>query len=295
MKNKRILILGAKGNLGQILTKAFEQEENCEIAAWDREEIDITDKPMLNNKINELKPDVIINAAAYNAVDKCETDEKEFESAKKINTDAPRYLTEIALENNAMLIHYSTDYVFSGDKKGGYAENDVPGPISKYGETKLAGENAIINFKNKGLKYYIVRTSKLFGPKGASGAAKPSFFDIMINLSKERNHLEVVDEEVSCFAYTLDLARATKKLIESEKDFGIYHITNSGPCTWFEAAKIFFEIAGINIEVNPVKGDKFPRPAKRPKYSVLLNTKLEPMRDFREALKEYLLNLNKES
>lgn len=288
MENKKILILGAKGNLGQFLAKAFGEENNYDAAGWDREEIDITDQAMLKKKINELKPYVIINAAAYNAVDKCENEEKEFELASKINTDAPGYLAEIALANNAILVHYSTDYVFSGENKVGCREDDAPKPISKYGETKLAGEKAILNLKNKGLKYYIVRTSKLFGPKGESLAAKPSFFDIMLKLAKEREQLDVVDEEESCFTYTPDLARATKKLIESGKDFGIYHIINSGPCTWFEAAKELFKIAGINIKVIPVSGDKFPRPAKRPKYSVLLNTKLEPMRDWREALKDYL-------
>jgi len=288
----KILILGAKGNLGQTLEKVF--EKNNEVISWDRGEVDITDKDLIAKKIKDVKPDVIINAAAYNAVDKCEIDKKEFELAKKINSDAPGYLAGAALDIGAILIHYSTDYVFEGKKKRGYKEDDEPKPISKYGETKLAGERAIISFSGKGLKWYLIRTSKLFGPKGESDMSKDSFFDIMLKLGKEKRELDIVNEEISCFTYTSDMASATNKILEENRGYGIYHITNSGPCTWFEAASELFKLAEIKVKINPVKADKFPRPAKRPKYSVLLNTKLEPMRNWKEALKEYLLNLNQE-
>jgi len=288
----KILILGAKGSLGQTLEKVF--EKNNEVISWDRGEVDITDKDLIAKKIKDVKPDVIINAAAYNAVDKCEIDKKEFELAKKINSDAPGYLAGAALDIGAILIHYSTDYVFEGKKKRGYKEDDEPKPISKYGETKLAGERAIISFSGKGLKWYLIRTSKLFGPKGESDMSKDSFFDIMLKLGKEKRELDIVNEEISCFTYTSDMASATNKILEENRGYGIYHITNSGPCTWFEAASELFKLAEIKVKINPVKADKFPRPAKRPKYSVLLNTKLEPMRNWKEALKEYLLNLNQE-
>ncbi|PIV50565.1 dTDP-4-dehydrorhamnose reductase [Candidatus Falkowbacteria bacterium CG_4_9_14_3_um_filter_36_9] len=293
----KILILGAKGNLGQQLVKVFANGNN--VISWDRDEIDITDRELVIKKINDIKPEAIINAAAYNAVDKCEADEDEFSKAKKLNGEALGYLAEAAIENNCLLIHYSTDYVFKGEKKKGYREDDAPSPINKYGETKLAGERAIIELSHKSLKWYIIRTSKLFGSKGKSELAKPSFFDIILKKvselsGKDSNEasINVVNAEVSCFTYTPDLARATKKLINSDKGYGIYHITNSGSCTWYEAAKVLFKMADLHIKVNPVSGDKFSRPAKRPKYSVLLNTKIEPMRDWQDALKDYLLFMN---
>lgn len=282
----KVLILGAKGNLGQQLTKVF--SEKHEVIGWDRGEIDITDKTLILKKIKDIKPDVIINAAAYNAVDKCEENEEELTLAKKINGEAVGFLAEAAMEVGATFVHYSSDYIFDGEKKEGYKEDDEPRPISKYGESKLLGEKKIISLSGKGLKWYLVRTSKLFGPKGESEVSKPSFFDIMLKIAKEKNEIDVVNEEVSCFTYTPDLAQATKDLIKSDRGYGVCHIVNGGPCTWYRAAEELFKMAGINVKVNPVPADKFPRPAKRPKYSVLLNTKLKPMRSWKEALKEYL-------
>lgn len=289
----KILILGAKGNLGGQLIKVFEKEN--EVIAWDREEIDITDKELVMKKISDVKPNVIINAAAYNAVDKCEQDEAEFALAKKLNCEAVGYLAEAALEANAALVHYSSDYVFDGGVKtkkegrgAGFKEDDQPNPVNKYGETKMIGERELITRSGKGLKYYLIRTSKLFGPKGESEFAKPSFFDMMLKLAKEKEFLDAVNEEMSCFTYTPDLALYTKKLIESGKGSGIYHLVNEGPCTWYKAAKELFKMAGVRIEVNAVSSDKFPRPAKRPAYSVLVNTKFEQLRSWQEALKEYL-------
>ncbi len=315
----KILILGAKGNLGIQLVKIF--IPNNKVIAWDREEIDITDKILVINKINDVKPDVIINAAAYNAVDKCEESDSAFESAKKLNGKAVGYLAEAALKVGAILVHYSTDYVFGrvakfmGDERmnqikerGGFKEDDRPHPINKYAETKLRGERELLKRSSRGLKWYLIRTSKLFGPKGESEIAKPSFFDIMLKLANEREFkanlankrecsanvandigdIDVVDEEMSCFAYTPDLARATRELIESKKEFGIYHITNNGACTWHGAAQELFKIAKIGIKINPISSEELLRPAERPKYSVLLNTKFDQLRDWREALREYL-------
>ena len=283
-----VLILGAKGNLGSQLVKIFFADKDYKIIAWDKEEIDITDKELVFKKIRELKPDIIINAAAYNAVDKCEEDEKEFELAEKINVEAVGYLVEACLETGAVLVQYSSDYVFAGDKKEGYKEDDEPKPINKYGETKLSGEEEVIKKSGQGLKYYLIRTSKLFGPKAESEGAKPSFFDLMLDLAKKKKELDVVNEEVSGFTYTPDLARATKKLLESDKGYGIYHITNVGRATWYETAIELFKITGKKIKINPVSGDKFPRPAKRPSYSVLINTKFDRQRDWKDALREYL-------
>jgi len=282
----KILILGAKGNLGQQLVKVF--AAGNEVIAWDRGEIDITDRELILKKMGDLKPELVINAAAYNAVDKCEADDEEYDLAKKINIDGPKFLAEACLKTGATLIHYSTDYVFDGRKKAGYLETDEPKPINRYGETKFHGEKRILELSGSGLKWYLIRTSKLFGPKGESELAKPSFFDIMLELSKTKKQLEAVDEELSCFTYTPDLARATKELYESDRGYGIYHLTNSGRATWHEAAVELFKLKNIKIKVNAITSQELKRPAKRPASSVLLNTKFEQLRSWREALNEYL-------
>lgn len=282
----KILIIGAKGNLGQQLVKVFSLDGAC--LAWDRGEIDITDRELILKKIVDVKPELVINAAAYNAVDKCEQADEEYELAKKINIDGPKFLAQACLRTGAVLIHYSTDYVFDGDRKSGYIETDEPGPINRYGNTKFHGEKRILEYSGQGLKWYLIRTSKLFGPRGASELAKPSFFDIMLEQSRLKQVLEAVRDELSCFTYTVDLAKATKELVDKDNGYGIYHLVNSGACTWYEAALELFKLVGIKIEVKPINGAKLARPAKRPKYSALLNTKLPPLRDYREALREYL-------
>lgn len=291
----KILILGAKGTLGSQIEKVFSSDN--QVFAWDFNDVDITNKEVLNDKINKIKPEIIINTAAYNAVDKCEENACEFELAQKINGEAIGYLADIAIKNKALLVHYSTDYVFGGHtpavvleakKSGGFNESFAPCPVNNYAITKLTGETEILSRKNQKLKYYIIRLSWLFGPRGVSKSSKPSFFDLMIDLSKKQEELKVVDDEVSFFTYAPDLAMATKELVLSKKEFGIYHITNSGQASWFEAAQELFGMLKSDIRIRPVNGSVFPRPAKRPQYSALKNTKLKPLRNYKEALGEYL-------
>jgi dTDP-4-dehydrorhamnose reductase len=327
---KKILIIGSKGMLGQELAKVFKKDENYEIFAWDKEEIDITNEKDSRKKISELKPAIIINAAAYNLVDQCETDAKSFELAKKVNGKAPGYLAKIAKDLKAILVHYSTDYVFDGqpeipEPSGcthscgscglhndfkpqiGFDEQAKPNPISKYGKSKLLGEQEI----QKNIdKFYLIRISKLFGLPGKSEISKKSFFEVMLEKGRYRekihpvksffersrisgkfNGVNVIDEETSCFTYAPDLAQKTKEIIESKKPFGIYHVVNCDPCTWYEAVLELYQQAKIKAKVSPVSSDEFPRPAKRPYYSVLINTKLNPLRSYKEALKDYLKKL----
>jgi len=284
----KILLIGAQGNLGGQLKKVF---SGYDVYSWDRDEIDIANRDQVLMKIMDLQPNIIINAAAYNAVDKCEADEAELQVAQAINGDAPGFLAEAALEVGATLVHYSSDYVFNGEVTEEFKEDALTNPINKYGETKLAGEKSVLEFADQGLKYFIIRLSKLFGPKGESEVAKPSFFDVMLKLGRERESIDVVNEEKSCFTYSPDLALWTKKLLESDSASGIYHFINEGACTWYEAVLELYKMVGINIKVNAVTSDKFPRPAKRPTCSVLANTKFEKMRNYQDALKEYLSQL----
>jgi dTDP-4-dehydrorhamnose reductase len=304
----KILILGAKGMLGQELVRLFRKDSDYKILAWDKEDLDITSETAVYRKIKAVFPAIIVNAAAYNAVDKCEENKKEFTLAKKINSLAPGYLAKTAKKIGAVLIHYSTDYVFDGNPEIpeptgcahncgrcglhkdfvlqiGFAEDARANPISNYGQSKLMGEKDIA--KNA-KKYYLIRTSKLFGKSAQVEGAKKSFFEMMLELGKKNKKIKAVDEEVSCFTYAPDLAKKTKEILESKKPFGIYHIVNSEPCTWYEATLELYHQAKVKTQVIPVSSTEFPRPAKRPAFSVLLNTKLNPLRDWKEALKEYL-------
>ena len=280
----RILIIGSHGMLGQDLARVFDADQNWEVFAYDRDQVDIISEDSLHGKIEEIDPSAVINATGYNAVDKCEADEIEFELAKKINGYGPGILAKICKEKNIPLVHYVSDYVFDGEK-GEYAESDKPSPISNYGRSKFLGEEEIQRNTDK---FYLIRTSKLFGKPGFSPMSKKSFFDTMIALAKDNSVLKIVDEEKSCFTYTPDLALETKKMIEEKIPFGIYHVVNEGACTWYEAACELFKLAKIDVEVIPVSSSEFPRPAKRPNSSVLLNTKLKPLRNYKEALREYL-------
>jgi len=318
---KKVLIIGSKGMLGQELAKVFRKDKECKVVAWDREDIDIAKEKEVAKKIGFTKPDIIINAAAYNAVDKCEESKKEFELAKKINGLAPGYLAKAAKKNKAIIVHYSTDYVFNGqpdipEPTGctgacascslhqnfkpiiGFDEEAQPDPISNYGRSKLMGEKEVIgNMSAKGgsasggKNYYLIRTSKIFGLPAKGEGAKKSFFDVMLELGRKNKEIKAVDEETSCFTYAPDLAKKTKEIIDSKKSFGIYHVINGDPCTWYEATVELYRQAKIKANIIPVESSEFPRPAQRPFYSVLLNTKLNPMRSYKEALKDYLKNI----
>ena len=279
------MIIGAKGMLGQDLVKTYSQDKFNQVYAWDLKEIDITDAKAVNKKIKAVDPDVVINAAAYNAVDKAEEPEG-YKIALAVNAEGPANLALACKKVGAVFATYTSDYVFRGDKKEGYREDGQPDPVSKYGVSKYEGEKKV---QAVGGDYYIIRTSKLFGKPGTGKDVKKSFTETMIELSQKLPELKVVDEEVSCFTYTPDLAKATRFLLEGNFPPGVYHIVNPGPCTWYECAKKIFEILGKDIKITPVPASAFPRPAKRPKYSVLLNTKIPPLRSYQEALKEFLL------
>ena len=309
---KKVLVIGSKGMLGQELVKIFKEDKDFEVIGWDKDNIDITDEKDSKKKIKELRPEIIFNAAAYNAVDKCEEDKKEFELAKKINGLAPGYLAKIAKNIDAIFMHYSTDYVFGAEMPEipepegcagscsscrlhegfepeiGFNEDAKPAPVNRYGESKLLGEKEV---QKKGEKYYIIRLSKLFGKPAQSEEAKRSFFDVMLNVGKNNppaGGVKAVDEETSCFTYAPDLAQKSKEIVDAKKEFGIYHVINSDPCTWYEAVEELYSQVGLKTKIEPVGGDEFPRPAKRPYFSVLLNKKLNPLRSYKEALNEYL-------
>jgi dTDP-4-dehydrorhamnose reductase len=294
MNKRKVLILGAKGMLGQELVRVYSEDEGYEVAGWDFGDIDVTDFAVAEEKIRAFGPDVIVNAVAYNAVDQCEENEEEYAKAMKLNAEVPGFLARLANDLDATLVHYSSDYVFDGESEESYAEDVQPHPISKYGMSKWEGEKRVIA---EGRKYYVIRLSKLFGKPASSTTGKKSFFEKMLEVAKDkkedpstglRAEIAVVDDEKSCFTYAPDLALASKVLEMYQKPYGIYHLINEGAVTWYEAAQELFKAAGIDVIVKPVSPDAFPRPAKRPHFSALKNTKFVAMRPYTEALEEFL-------
>lgn len=283
--SKKVLVLGAKGMLGQELVRVFGLGEAYTVTAWDVEDIDVTNFELLKTKIGELAPEVILNVVAYNSVDQCETDEKEYVKARLLNSEVPKKLAQISQKLECTLVHYSTDYVFDGSLETGYDEEAHPSPLSRYGETKLSGEQAV---QASGAKAYVIRLSKLFGRRAASVLGKRSFFEIMLEKGRSLPEIQVVDDERSCFTYAPDLAQATRELIESQAIHGLYHLPNEGAATWYEGAVELFRQAGLATNVVPVSGSVFPRPARRPATSILINTRRPKLRSYQEALAEYL-------
>lgn len=243
---------------------------------WDIDDLDITKEEIVQKRIREMSPSVIINASAYTNVDGAEDNE---ELANRINGTAVGHLAKTAELIGAKLIHYSTDYVFNGECESGYQESDKPDPVNAYGRSKLLGEQAI---QKECKDYYIIRTSWLYGRGGKN------FVDTMIKLGKENKAVKVVNDQFGKPTYTADLARQTRKLIEGDKPYGIYHVTNEKQASWFDFAEKIFELSGIKTTVIPVTSGEFPRPAKRPNYSSLINTKIPKQRSWESALSEYL-------
>lgn len=292
----KILILGARGMLGQDLAKVFFDKKPI---LWDIDELDIANKEQVFKKISEIQPKIVINSAAYTEVDGAETDR---ESALKINAEAVGYLAETCQKIKAIFIHYSTDYVFDGEKKQGYTEDEQPEKsVNFYGYSKFLGEQKILSLKSKvrDLKFYLIRTSWLFGPSGTDPKQGKSFISQILKISQEKSppkadpslveEIKVVNDQFGKSTYTLDLAQTTKKLIEKKYPSGIYHLVNEGAASRYQVAQKIIELVGLKTKVIPCSSQEFPRPAKRPKYGILVNTKFPQLRNWQEALKDYII------
>ncbi|MBT3230667.1 dTDP-4-dehydrorhamnose reductase [Candidatus Uhrbacteria bacterium] len=285
----KILITGAQGMLGQDLVKVFSSAGHDVIAA-SRADLDITNQESVDSYIDKLKPEMIVNAAAYNAVDQIEEDEH-FERAMQINARGPLHLAQAADRVGAKFVHFGTDYVFDGQGNAHYLEDDQTNPISRYGESKLKGEELAQNACDD---TYICRVSKLFGMPGGGESAKENFVSLMFRLNQELDDLKIADEEHGCPAYSPDVAQVTLDLIEGDYDPGIYHIVNEGePVTVYGFAKEIFDMAGVTDNFRPVPRSDYPRAANCPSYAPLKNTKLPKLRHRDEALREFLEKLGK--
>ena len=273
----KILITGAYGMLGSDLREVL---KNHELIVTGSKDLDITNEENVIDFIDENSPEVVINAAAYTAVDDCETN---YDEAYAVNAIGPKNLAIACKKQDVPLVHISTDYVFDGSKRTPLLENDALGPQSAYGKTKLEGEKFIQEYADK---YFILRTAWLYGLHGNN------FVQTMLSLAENHDEITVVDDQIGSPTYSLDLAVSIANLLNSDK-YGIYHLTNEGECSWYEFSKRIFELSDVDVKVLPVTTEEFPRPAPRPHYSVLSNQKwikagFPPMRKYEEALSDYL-------
>ena len=278
----KIVITGCDGQLGKEIVKQLNREEKIsgnELFALNRLKLDISDFNNVNKYISSIKPDVVINCAAFTKVDLCED---EIELAYKINSIGPKNLSICCEKVNAKLVQISTDYVFEGKNKNLYREDDITNPQSVYGKSKLLGEKYVQDFCSK---YFIIRTAWLYGDGN-------NFVNTMLKLSESKDEINVVNDQIGTPTSTVDLAKVILKLIYTE-NYGLYHGTNKGYCSWYDFAKKIFEIKKIDIKVNPINSEEYISKVKRPQYSVLDNfllriINLDEFRNWEDALYEYL-------
>jgi dTDP-4-dehydrorhamnose reductase len=272
----RIVVTGAGGMLGHDVVRAA-RYVNHDVTALGHGELDVTDGRRVRRTIARLAPDAVVNCAAWTDVDGAEEDPI---GATGVNEQAPRHLAAAAAEAGAVIVQPSTDYVFGGEKGEPYTESDPTHPISIYGATKLAGEQAVAESNPR---HFIVRTSWLFGTNGGN------FVETMLRLGRELGEVVVVRDQVGCPTYTAHLAEAVVQLLDGD-EYGLHHIAGGGECSWFEFAEAIFEQAGVECRTLSCKTEDFPRPAPRPPYSVLATEREYGLvlPDWREGLADYL-------
>jgi dTDP-4-dehydrorhamnose reductase len=281
-KTKKILVTGAKGMLGSALCDVL--GNYFDVLGIDTEECDITIRDKVKEKMQDLTIDAVIHCAAYTEVDKAED-----ESARAflINMEGTKNILESVKNKNCLFIYISSDYVFDGQKESTYTELDSPNPLSVYGNSKLEGEKVVRTYD----KHFIIRTGWLFGPKGKN------FVATIIRLTREKETIEVVNDQVGSPTYTLHLAKAIKDMLDiyfsRGLEYGVYNITNSGKCSWFEFAQHISQLINSKAEIKPISSSQLKRKAKRPKNSLLSNEKFNSLIGYylpswQEALEDYL-------
>ena len=280
-----VLVTGANGQLGQAIQFIAKNYSNFDFVFCTSSDLDITNKAQCNEVFSKYKPNFCINAAAYTAVDKAES---EPEKADLINHIGARNIAQTCKDFNTVLLHISTDFVFDGNQNVPYSENDIPNPRGIYGKTKLAGEIAVQNFCQK---YYIIRTSWVYSQFGSN------FMKTMLRLSAEKSKLTIVDDQIGTPTNANELAECLLKICLANakqlntNTFGIYNFSNEGNCSWFDFAKEIFNLNQISIDLQPIPTTSFPTPAQRPKYSVLDKSKIKntfgiEIKSWKESLKD---------
>lgn len=281
----KVLVTGVNGQLGYELVKELNNKGYTDILAVDKDEMDITNKDMVNKVIKNYHPDVIFHCAAWTAVDKAE-DEKE--ACYNVNVNGTKYISEAAKEIDAKMFYISTDYVFDGTKEGLYEIDDEVNPKSVYGETKYEGEQLV---RQNVLKHFIVRISWVFGINGNN------FIKTMLKLAETRNELTVVADQFGSPTYTVDLAKLLVEMSETEK-YGTYHANNEGYCNWAEFAEYIFKVNNKEVNVKHITSEEYPQKAYRPRNSKLSKQSLDEngfnrLPSWEDAVERYSKELKK--
>lgn len=273
----KVLLLGKNGMLGREIYRLYNRDD---IIGLDTPDIDLEQPKTITDRIEEERPDVVINAAAYTDVDGCETD---VDRALQVNGMAVGEIALTTKRAGGIFVHFSTDYVFDGEKEEGYKEQDRPTPLSVYGKSKLLGEE---HCQQETDAHYIIRTSSMYGLTGTH------FVRSIVEAARAEKKLEVVTDQIAKPSYARDVAEETKRLLSGGAEFGIYHVTNEPATSWYDFAVAILKAAHIKAKVGKTRFADLKRPAPRPQYSVLLNTKLQPLRSWSETLPEVLESLN---
>ena len=281
----RVLITGAGGQLSADLARAF-GDAGHETVGLRREDLDIADEAAVSARLDEVRPDAILNTAAYNRVDDAE---RAVDAAFAANAFGPRALARAAAELDALLVHYSTDYVVEGTKRAPYGEDDAPLPLSVYAASKLGGEYFV---RAAAPRHYVLRVCGLFGPAGR-GTRHGNFVETMLRVAASGRPLRVVANQVMAPTATADVAAATLGLLDRQAPYGLYHCTAAGETSWYDYARAIFELAGVPADLTPTTAAQYGAAARRPDYSVLDNAKLKAAgvarpRHWRDALAAYL-------
>jgi dTDP-4-dehydrorhamnose reductase len=277
---KKIIVTGCNGQLGRAINVVYAGDSEYELINTDVEQLDITNVEAVMNFVADNQPYAIINCAAHTNVNACESQE---DLAYKINAIGPRNLSIAAKSVGAKLVHISTDYVFPGEnREKPYTEFDQVGPQSMYGTTKLAGENFVKQFADK---FFIIRTAWLYGDG-------KNFVKTMLGAAKTNDVVKVVDDQIGSPTSAMELARAIKKLLPTD-NYGLFHGTCEGVCSWADFTEEFYRLAGVTTKVQRITSDEYPSPAKRPAYSVLENYMFKlttdiQFADWKDAIKEYM-------
>jgi dTDP-4-dehydrorhamnose reductase len=283
--NRRVCVIGANGQLGSDICRSFEHGGN-EVVGLTHRDIEIADIDSAGKILKETKPDVVINTAAMHHVGKCEEDPKK---AFLVNGIGSRNLATLCNEDDIILAHISTDYVFDGSKKRPYLESDRPLPLNVYGNSKLSGEYFIESICEK---YLILRVSGIYG-RNPCRAKGNNFVQTMLKLAREKSEIRVVDDEILTPTFTENIADQVVALFDGNFEYGLYHVSAEGDCSWFEFAREIFSIVGSDIILNRASPGEFAGNVNRPKYSVLENRHLKDlnlniMPHWKEGLREYL-------
>jgi dTDP-4-dehydrorhamnose reductase len=284
-----VAIIGSNGQLGSDLCRQFKKTGDM-IFELTHDQIEIADFPSVQLCLEKVNPDIVINTAAMHNVEACEKDPA---LAFAVNAIGAKNLSIVSNEQDFVLVHISTDYVFNGDQSTPYKESDLPCPINTYGNTKLSGEFYVRSLSKK---YFIIRTSGLYGSNPCRAKGGDNFVRLMLKLADKGQKIKVVDDEIVTPTYTINLAEQIVKLSESHH-YGLYHITAQESCSWYHFAKKIFEISKLKPDLNIAEPGEFANKIPRPKYSVLDNynlkkIKMDTMPHWAEGLRKYMKELH---